>query len=784
MGTLMRKLPQLSLICATAVFFLNPGDIHAADNSGRKPLDEPGKQVIGGVDADINEIPFMGALVWNEESDNAQQFCTCTAISPYWVLTAAHCLDDITSLNEFKLVFGTPDLTDLEAGLVFYPKTFFLHPDHSKLYDDKYGDLALIQLSTPLPDWITPIALNGLESLETPGEKVRIAGWGRTSLETSSASDILQWAEVSLHDFESSNLSDFRKARVHGTLLAAGEIEPYRSTYSGDSGGPLMLYNNESEHWTQLGITSFSSGNKADNPVSFFTRVSSYKDWIEGIVDIDFHNWLGKWKIDQLFDQDLDGYQPALEWILGQNPLIADPDWTEYLELNISGTTPKIVLPLTMRDHLPRLFLELQTSSDLKQWNSIVFPSFDWERLPAEENGTSIYKVSLTAENIPGNFYRLKLQDLRGIFHGPLPLRMGKPIFGSLGKAYHDTGIDPNGLIRYDFLLDTFGFSDPVYIHINTQVLKNIWIYNLDTGSKVTEFLSTQTSSIELIPDEGQNYLLRVERSAGQSRTQSPLHVYADFKPGPKVYSLGETISGSLTHDDQPYVRAGYYADRYYFDLPIDKMFKVTMNSEGLDSTIVIKSDTGFLAVEEFDEEAPGVTEEALVYTRTFAYTEILAGSWRFEETGDYSLFVEEYEEPNEVRPGDDFLGMTDIKDRSSSQNGTTFRLDDFDIKGFDATEGITITVDGVEDHSIAFAIVDLTEKKTVHQTGSSTDLIGYFFNPDAGHEYGLVVISRQQYLGKNFRVKAYNGNFFNPDGSNDEPETTFSGDPGINQPS
>ncbi|MCZ6678212.1 MAG: trypsin-like serine protease, partial [Candidatus Poribacteria bacterium] len=188
---------------------------------------------------------------------------------------------------------------------------------------------------------------------------------------------------MSLHDLETSSLSDLRKSRVQGTLLPAGEIEPYRSTYKGDSGGPLMVHDNESNNWIQLGITSFSPGNKAEDPISFFTRVSSYKDWIDEIVENDFHHWLGEWKLEKLYDYDLDGYQPALEWILGLNPVDADPDWSynlTQLELNESKT---FVLPMTIRDSLPRLFLDLQTSTDLIEWNTIDFPYFDWASTPA-----------------------------------------------------------------------------------------------------------------------------------------------------------------------------------------------------------------------------------------------------------------------------------------------------------------------------------------------------------------------------------------------------------------
>jgi hypothetical protein len=135
---------------------------------------------------------------------------------------------------------------------------------------------------------------------------------------------------------EDSTLADIYKDRVMGTLIPAGRYDPYTSTYSGDSGGPLMRFDQETQRWLQLGITSFGAGNKAENPISHYTRISSHVEWIQDIVDNDFHHWLGEWKLDSLSHDDGDDYSPALEWILGLNPTEADTlDWTYSMRHNI-----------------------------------------------------------------------------------------------------------------------------------------------------------------------------------------------------------------------------------------------------------------------------------------------------------------------------------------------------------------------------------------------------------------------------------------------------------------
>jgi hypothetical protein len=72
--------------------------------------------------------------------------------------------------------------------------------------------------------------------------------------------------------------------------------------------------------------------------------------------------------------------------------------------------------------------------------------------------------------------------------------------------------------------------------------------------------------------------------------------------------------------------------------------------------------------------------------------------------------------------------------------------------------------VDGLEEHLIAFAVLDDTDKETVHQTSTTKSSTAYFFQPTEGHQYRLLIISRDEFLYKNFRVSAFAGDILNND--------------------
>lgn len=212
----------------------------ASPTSGFGPGDPPEPYVIGGEDAPWGEYPWMGALVLNNDS-NTSQFCGCTAIDRYWILTAAHCMDDGTEPDDFKVLFGPGLLGNDPSIELFKADAIVLHPNYSSIYDLEY-DIALVKLKTPLPESFSILPLISDPVLEQTGNTARIVGWGYTNYDFRNFMDpsFLQEGDVTIISRLVANSGQFFGGYVTENMLAAGSLDPYRAANFGDSGGPLL----------------------------------------------------------------------------------------------------------------------------------------------------------------------------------------------------------------------------------------------------------------------------------------------------------------------------------------------------------------------------------------------------------------------------------------------------------------------------------------------------------------------------------------------------------------
>lgn len=675
-------------------------------------------------------------------------------------MTAAHCLD--RDIDSFKIVFGTSDLGNFGAGQVYYPKSILIHPNYAGIYDFQ-DDVALIQLSEPLPASIPPVTLISDNQLQEPGREARAVGWGlvNSDFRNPESTNLLQQTDLPIVTHEFANLDDYYHGQVKESMLPAGIETPYKSVHSGDSGGPLLMLNQEAGLWEQIGISSYGAGcNKPNNPISVFTRVSEIKDWLDLAMEHDFFTWANDHELTQLNQEDGDDHSPLVEWIFGLDPREPDTlDWTTGLITEQREGQSTLFLPLLLENPSPIFSIQSYFSEDLENWE---MREPDWQGM-RNPDYTGLYPkefylpISFYGHN---GFQRLELEDYSGIIHGPTPLRVGSRTRGYFGRGYGGNGLYPWGLSRFHYILNIPDYRHPLKLGTDSDdpIDINLRLYELNRGEKLVDSrLMGRAINQSISVEEGNTYLLEIEGS------EIDYDLWFDLildQEHPKDFqSLDVAVTGSLSEEDSFYIREGYYADRHHFFINSFPLYKVELSSETLDPIIIVNNADESDLLHEIDEEPPRVAEQFILSTSQINRVEVIAGSWRFGETGDYQLELQPYEEPESARPSDTFLGIFHPQDNTDNQNDTTWVLDPIRLESVSPSTGVTIKVYGVEDFTPYFAIFNTIDQETVHNVYTRCSNSSFFFNPEQGKAYELLVYTTDRDMYQNYQVKIEAGN-------------------------
>ncbi|KAK9401779.1 coagulation factor X-like [Crotalus adamanteus] len=106
-----------------------------ADDSDR------GVRVVNGTDCKLGECPWQALLI----NDLGDGFCGGTILSPMYVLTAAHC---INQTKHIKVIVGEVDISRKKTGRLLAVNKIYVHQKFVLATYDY--DIALIQLKTPI----------------------------------------------------------------------------------------------------------------------------------------------------------------------------------------------------------------------------------------------------------------------------------------------------------------------------------------------------------------------------------------------------------------------------------------------------------------------------------------------------------------------------------------------------------------------------------------------------------------------------------------------------------
>lgn len=227
--------------------------------------------IIGGTEAAAGEFPFVVQVRPNGD------LCAGSLISDQWVVTAAHCVDEISDANNISVRAGSNFLSS--GGQIINARRLITHPEFDNWTFD--NDIALIEMESAFTiDLIAAVSWLGTNegNLMPEGASLIVAGWGTTSFGGSSSENLLKVSvDMSYRENCVAN-SLYTGSEITENMICAGVPEGGRDACQGDSGGPLIVYD-DGQPWL-AGIVSWGEGcGLADYP-GVYTRVAKYDRWI------------------------------------------------------------------------------------------------------------------------------------------------------------------------------------------------------------------------------------------------------------------------------------------------------------------------------------------------------------------------------------------------------------------------------------------------------------------------------------------------------------------------
>uniref|UniRef100_A0A8C3JT36 coagulation factor Xa n=1 Tax=Calidris pygmaea TaxID=425635 RepID=A0A8C3JT36_9CHAR len=233
-------------------------------------------RIVGGNECRLGECPWQAVLL-NEEGE---EFCGATIVSDYFILTAAHC---INQSKEIKVVVGEVDREKKEQSETMHTVDKILV--HSKYIAETYdNDIALIKLKEPITfseyvvaaclpeaDFANEVLMNQRSGM--------VSGFGR-EFEGGRLSKKLKVLEVPYVDRNTCKQST--NFAITENMFCAGYETEQKDACQGDSGGPHVTRYKDTYFVT--GIVSWGEGCARKGKYGVYTKLSRFLRWVKAVM--------------------------------------------------------------------------------------------------------------------------------------------------------------------------------------------------------------------------------------------------------------------------------------------------------------------------------------------------------------------------------------------------------------------------------------------------------------------------------------------------------------------
>ncbi|XP_017585544.1 PREDICTED: acrosin-like [Corvus brachyrhynchos] len=251
------------------------------------PHDYGMTRIVGGAGAKPGAWPWMVSIQHSWLPD-PEHWCGGSLISTQWVLTAAHCFDEINNVSTLYVVIGATQLTQPGPGAeVRRIKKLLRHEKYDRT--DISNDIALLELNEPVQcsPYIQLACVADPILRVSELQNCWIAGWGSTTEGDENSSDHLQEASVQLINTKLCNSSGWYAGEIHTHNLCAGYPQGTIDTCQGDSGGPLMCQEKNADYFWIVGVTSWGRGCARAKQPGVYTSTQYFYDWIGVHISLD-----------------------------------------------------------------------------------------------------------------------------------------------------------------------------------------------------------------------------------------------------------------------------------------------------------------------------------------------------------------------------------------------------------------------------------------------------------------------------------------------------------------